>query len=311
MPSLNVRLFGQLSIRCGDEAVENLLPGKASELFCYLLTHSRLRHGREFLASVLWGDCTTERSKQYLRKTLWQLQRVLASCGTAEPILQVYAQHISVNPESDIWVDVIDFERSGLDVQSSSWCANGSHVEALVTAANLYRGDLLEGWYQDWCLFDRERYQNLYLLMLNGLVASAQANHEYAKGIHYATRILQCDRANETAHQHLMRLRCLSGDRAAAVRQYEKCAAVLKEELSVQPSERTRQLYRQICQDQAPPATNGTQSNGCEPEEALLMLRGVLSRFEEVRSALASLEREVDGGLQRVRQALQSAIFKG
>ena len=35
---------------------------------------------------------------------------------------------------------------------------------------SVYRGDLLEGCYQDWCLFERERLQNAYLAMLDKLM---------------------------------------------------------------------------------------------------------------------------------------------
>src|SRR5689334_5884940 len=107
VPALSVRLFGQFSVCCGDEALQDLIPGKAKELFCYLLTHRQRPLGREILANVLWEDCTSEHSKQYLRKALWQLQRALCRYGAAvEPILHVNSEWISVSPEADIWVDV-------------------------------------------------------------------------------------------------------------------------------------------------------------------------------------------------------------
>ena len=36
----------------------------------------------------------------------------------------------------------------------------------------LYRGDLLTGWYQDWCLIERERYQCMFVSLLDKLMAS-------------------------------------------------------------------------------------------------------------------------------------------
>jgi DNA-binding SARP family transcriptional activator len=43
-----------------------------------------------------------------------------------------------------------------------------------------------------------------------------------------------------------MRLYFKSGDRAAAARQYERCAEVLRNELRIEPDDETKALYRAI-----------------------------------------------------------------
>lgn len=122
MPSLNVRLFGQFSVSCGDESIEDLIPGKAKELLCYLITHRQRPVTRESLATILWEDCTTEHSKQYLRKALWQLQRGLYTPDKSpEEVLQVNAQCVSINCSADIWLDIEEFERICAAAQSASW----------------------------------------------------------------------------------------------------------------------------------------------------------------------------------------------
>lgn len=308
MPALSIRLFGQFSICCGDEALENLVPGKAKELFCYLLTHRQRPIARESLASILWDDCTTEHSRQYLRKALWQLQSALCHhVASASSILQVDSQWVSVRPSADIWVDVTEFERACPVNQNSRWFTDGSFRPVLAAAVDLYRGDLLEGWYQDWCLCDRERLQNTYLVMLDRLVNFSQMHHECDKGIAYATRILQCDRAHEIAHQHLMRLRYLSGDRAGALRQFQNCAAALKEELEVQPSKSTRELYRQIREDCVSAIEPVAESGAREVEDDPSLLHTALNRLEEARSALTVLQNAVDESLLRVGAALRSS----
>jgi len=307
MAGLTVKLFGEFSV-CREEPLHDSIPGKAKELFCYLLTHRQRHLGREFLASVLWGDCTTEHSKQYLRKAIWQLQRALCEAdASAESILQVNSQWVSLNSEANIWVDVTEFERLCSADQNPSGSVNGSRTEALETALDLYRGDLLEGWYQDWCLYERERLQNLYLVRLDKIVALFETSDEYAKAADYATRILKYDRAQEIAHQRLMRLRYLQGDRAGALRQFENCAAALKEELGVQPSERTRELYQKIREEHASLMTTGGTSGQSEPEGESSLLRDALKRLLEVKSTLVVLQTSVDESVSRVRHALQGS----
>jgi DNA-binding SARP family transcriptional activator len=311
MPALRIKLFGQLNI-CGDAPVQDAIPGKAKELLCYLLLHRHRSLPREFLSTILWGDSSADNSKQYLRKALWQLQRVLPEAGVpGESILQLNAQWVGVNPEADIWVDVMEFERLCSSDQSPSWSADEVCQAALEAAVELYRGELLEGWYQEWCLYDRERLQNLYLMILEKVVVFSQANGEYEKGVDYATRILKCDRAHEGAYQHLMRLRCLSGDRAGALRQYESCASALKEELGVEPSEQTRQLYRQLCEDNAALRTVRARHDRPWAPTRPSLLQGALNRLLEVKAALGALQSTVDDSLLRVRQALQGSDDSG
>lgn len=308
MPALSIRLFGQFSVSFDNKALEDLIPSKSKELFCYLLTHRQRPLGREFLASILWDHCNTQHSKQYLRKALWQLHRTLCQCETsAAPILQVNSQSVWVSPETHIWVDVVEFEHFCAGAQNPPSTADTSRLEALEAAVNLYRGDFLEGWYQDWCVYDRERLQNDYLVMLEKLVAHAEANCEYEKAVDYATRVLRCDRAHEIAHQQIMQFRYLSGDRAGALRQYENCAAALKEELGVQPSEHTRLLYRQICEDHGQLMTVGTNGDQREPEKERSLLQGALSSLVNVKTALGILQDAVDESLERVREAFEAS----
>jgi DNA-binding SARP family transcriptional activator len=284
-----------------------LIPGKARELFCYLLIHRQQPIARESLASTLWGNCTTEHSKSYLRKALWQLQSCFFSQKKAAgpPLLRVDPQWVSIHPEADIWLDVESFETAFVAAQNSS--GHDCYKEMQI-AADLYQGNLLEGWYQDWCLYERERLQNTYLAMLNKLVFHAEKRHEHQKGIDYGMRILRCDRAHEIAHQQLMRLHYLSGDRASALRQYEHCEAALREELGVQPSERTRELHLQIREDRLWGITTA-KTRGLDPREHS-HLENVLGRLQELKATLAKLQETVEESLLEIREALPSSVHK-
>jgi two-component SAPR family response regulator len=112
-------------------------------------------------------------------------------------------------------------------------------------AVQPYRGDLLEGFYQDWCLLERERLQNCYLSLLDRLIRYCLEQGEYQRGIDYGERVLRLDRAHERSHQQLMRLHYRNGDRTAALRQFERRTA-LREELRSNPPGR-RSSYMKKC----------------------------------------------------------------
>jgi hypothetical protein len=121
-----------------------------------------------------------------------------------------------------------------------------TQVQALREAVALYHGDLFEGCFHDWCLYERERLQNLFLGALDKLMDYCEACGDYESGLAYGSRILQYDGARERTHRRLMRLYCLAGERSAAMRQYDHCVQALRRELDVTPSDRTLTLYQQV-----------------------------------------------------------------
>jgi DNA-binding SARP family transcriptional activator len=252
MSGLAIRLFGKFSIRKDDYLLAGLDSAKVRELLSYLLLYRERSHPREHLASVLWEATSTPLARKYLRQVLWQLQSGLgaASNSQTQQLIHIEPEWVRFEPGATFWLDVEVFE-------SAYTAARGIHGEqlearqaqALEQAVELYRGDLLEGWYQDWCIFERERLENMWLAMLDKLMGYCQAQQTFESGIDYGMRVLRQDRARERTHRRMIRLYYLAGDRTGGLRQYQRCVEALKEELGVKPSDRTEQLYRRIWLD--------------------------------------------------------------
>lgn len=248
-------------VEADNGAISGLEARKVQELFTFLLLHRRQLHSRETLADLLWGDCPTAQSKKNLRQTLWQLQSALTSCNGASSVLIAEAEWLGINPEAEFWLDVTEFESAAVVLdERAGKLLEPSQAARVEAAVQLYQGNLLEGWYHDWCLFERERLQNLYLTMLSRLIDYAEIHGEYDKGITYGERILRYDRAHERTHQRLMRLRYLAGDRTAALRQFERCAFALQQDLDVKPSQQTLDLYQWLRSDGVSSAAHATPS---------------------------------------------------
>lgn len=303
MSGLVIRLFGRLSIERGDAFFGGVSGAKVQELFCYLLLHRNRAHAREALASRLWGDAPTAQSKKYLRQALWQLQSGLRVGGDgAGSVLEADAHVVRLETGSGIWVDVEVFERAALLARTVPCERLDGQTAATVQAAvDLYRGDLLEGWYQEWCLYERERLQDAYLMMLDKLGAYCEAHGLYDDGVRYAAASLRYDRARECAHQRLMRLYSLGGDRAAALRQYDRCIIALDEELGVKPSAETASLYERIgAGDVVAPKQAAAPTDAARAPA----LTDVLGRLRHLETALASVQEQVRADIEVVQQTL-------
>jgi DNA-binding SARP family transcriptional activator len=304
--TLQVRLLGTLRPRVEVDGtpVQGLESARVQELLTYILLHRRRPHARETLAGLLWRDSESDQSRKYLRQALWQLQTALdAAVGLAEGrVLVVESDWVGLNPHADLWLDVAEFERAAprlLDVSAAQLSAED--VGAARQALELYTGDLLDGWYQDWCLFERERLQTQCLRLLDKLMRYAEAHGHYEQGIAYGVRLLGYDRAREPTHRGIMRLQYLAGDRTAALRQYERCVAALQEELGVEPDRRTTALYQQIRLDRLEPAMASSAPSGLSPSDLAASLR-------QLQTMLADLQTAVERDVKLVERTLQALL---
>ena len=311
MPTLSIQLFGKFCVWRDGQVLDGFDARKVQELFCYLLLHGKHSLARETLSSILWPETTTAQSKKNLRQALWQLQTALGS--QTEPvngrILLVESEWVGLNTEANIWLDVAVFEQVYNLVQKIPGKELDTPLaEKLEHAVQLYQGPLLEGWYEDWCLSERERLQNMYLAMLDKLMSYCEPRHDYETSILYGLRIMCFDRCRERTHQRLMRLYYLLGDRAEALRQYERCAAALNEELGVKPSKSTLALYKQIQADQLDEPQLAMALKETDPtlEAVTPSMLEVLGNLTHLQETLAYLQNQVEQNIQQIELALNA-----
>ena len=162
MYTLEVFLFGKVKIRCAQQTIIYLKSRRMQELFSYLIIYRNRPHYRECIADKLWKEKDQTHSKNYLRKTIWQLQNTIKNIhsNTGECIFLVEPNWIQINPDTDIWIDVAVFEKeyeTFRDVRGKELSA--TEYEQLRKNVHLYRGDLLEGCFQDWCIFEPRALQ--------------------------------------------------------------------------------------------------------------------------------------------------------
>lgn len=295
-----IRLFGKFAVQLGDETIEALPGRRTAELLGYLLVFRERPHHREVLAGTLWPESDTAQSRKYLRQGLWQLRTLDASAGEAVSLFHLDTDWVEVRC-ADCWLDVAELEEAFAPVRlMPGEEIGGEHAERLQRIVSLYRGDLLEGCYQDWCVYERERLKAMYIAVLEKLLGYCEAHGLPEEGLAYGQELLRRDPAHERAHWRLMRLLYLAGDRTGALRQFERCRAALYEELGVAPGGRILRLREQIRADRGidpPPRRPGPfvppEVDACEAPPLHEALRA-LSRAERLvrQSIHATLDHE-------------------
>jgi DNA-binding SARP family transcriptional activator len=306
MEVLKITLLRKLCIRTQDDKTIQLKFAKNQELFCYLLFYRTRPHVREKLAGMLWANSSPTQSKQYFRQAIWQIQSDLnQNDGGEQKIFSIDTDWIQIDENFTYWLDVAQFECAYNKIRGiHGFDLCPEDVEVLKQAVELYKGDLLENWYHDWCIFERERLQNMFFEMLYKLMDYCEIQQEHEQGIVYGSIILRLDQTRERAHRYLMRFRYRSGDRTGALKQYDQCLQILKDELNVDPALKTITLYQNIQADSlGNPAAQKILQPPLKPANSL---SDVLQRLFQLNQLLAASQRQVEQDIQAVQTMLKS-----
>ena len=249
MNLLEISTLGGLSIKYDNISVTNLASRKAEALLVYLVC-TRQAQSREVLADLLWDDRPQARAMANLRVLLTSLRKELGS------YLTITRQTVAFNVDNLYWLDAAILERGLARVgeqQAGADSLSGEAVSQLAQILALYQGDFLHGFhlrhcqgFEEWQVLERERLRLRVIEALDELIAAHLTLGKYVAGIEQAGRLLQLDPLREHAHRQLMLLHAYNGQRSAALAQYDTCRQILANELGVEPTPETTDLYEQI-----------------------------------------------------------------
>jgi DNA-binding SARP family transcriptional activator len=243
MAHLSLSLLGRVEIALDGEPVTGFVSDKVRALLAYLAVEVGRPHRRESLAGLLWPDWPESSARHNLRNALSNLRASIGDRDADPPYLMISREAIQFNPESDHTLDAARFE--GLTA--------GGRAEGWEEAADLYRGSFLEGFsladsapFEEWARLERERFGRLVLEALGKLASHWEEGGDLERALGSARRRLELAPWDEEGHCTVMRLLALSGQRGAALAQYEACCRALAEELDAEPSAEMIALYDRV-----------------------------------------------------------------
>lgn len=283
MTRLEIKLLGTFQATLDGEALTGFRSDKARALLAYLAVENTRPHRREWLATLLWGDFNDRAARRSLSSALANLRQLLSPLGAAIS-LDANRSHVwlQATPEL-IAVDVIQLH------ELLDWTSRHAHRstmrcaacnQRLTLAAELYVGSFLPGLtFSDSPIFDewqRTQQERLHQQMLQAL--GVLAMHQLAAGRlglaeQYARRQLALQPWHEEAHRLVMLTLARSGQRNAALAQYEQCRAILEAELGVEPDPETGELYQRIRSGLPLPALAWADGHAANPYRGLQSFR--------------------------------------
>jgi predicted ATPase/DNA-binding SARP family transcriptional activator len=254
MPALTLALLGPPHVTRADGGAVAFRSRKHLALLAYLAVEQRHSHSRDTLLGLLWPEAPEDAARSNLRVALADLRRLLGESDA--PFLLASRHSVQFAPASDHTLDVAVFSTLLAECRAHAHDAPASCeacMARLAQAVELYRGDFLAGFalpdsaaFEEWALIRREQLHQQALEALDTLAAACERQGNAAALCRFARRQLALEPWREQAHRQLMRGLALSGDRRAALAQYETCRRILAAELGVEPEAATSALYDQI-----------------------------------------------------------------
>src|SRR5262245_38102978 len=143
---LHVKVLGGFDARIGSEGPLDIANRKTRALLAYLALPAGRAHSRDKLTGLLWSDRGDEQARNSLRQALAELGRALAAVAPAALIKG--RDTLALDPRA-AEIDAQQFEQLAASNQSGD----------LRHAAELYAGDLLDGFgvrdatFEEWLAF--------------------------------------------------------------------------------------------------------------------------------------------------------------
>lgn len=251
--TLRVRTLGSFALWRGDQEVKDRdwRSSKARQLFQILITERGKTMPREWLLETLWPEMDAEAAANNLRVTINRMSKAIEPDrpdGAPSSYLVQQADTYTFNLAADYELDSMAFVTAAEEGREAD--LNGHRQIAVIAyrrAIGLYGGPYLpDNMYEDWTVVERERLLLLFnetAIRLGNLLLEEGLAHE---AIGLGWRVLEHDQAQEDAYRLLMNAHLYLGERSTALRLYNRCVAVLAQDLGVEPLPETAALFQAI-----------------------------------------------------------------
>lgn len=231
---LELALLGPIEAR-RDGAPLRLRTKKSLALLAYLATEGR-PHRRAELAALLWPTSEEPKARTTLRSVIADLRSALGpGDGPDGPYLLGERDSLRLGADLGVNVDLTvlqtAYERArssarGLRLDSEEGRELRERLRAGVTA---YRGDFLQDFHLDdapgfdyWASLERERWRARLTVVLDRLSGLLLDSGETQEAVPVAERWTAEDPSSTAASERLMRAAYAVGDRAGALRVYQR-----------------------------------------------------------------------------------------
>ena len=248
---LRIYLTGRVCLEAGRVvAEERRFPSRQARLlFAYLVCQRMQPVPREELAEVLWPGTLPAAWDPALKSLVSKLRQFLGHLNAPSASLSISSQFgcYQLHLPPPAWIDLESARHSADEAAGAlrSGDIRAAWGPTLVTLAIAQR-PFLPGEEGEWIEGKRRELQDMLVSALDCYVEICLRTAQAAQAAQMAIQAVSLEPFRETGYRQLMRVHAASGNRAEALRVYQRCQELLADQLGVDPSPETEALYLEL-----------------------------------------------------------------
>ena len=262
---VRVEMLGTLQAKTEEATITRFRTRRVGLLLAYLAYYRDRHHSREELADMLWPDLEPDHARRNLRQALSSLRHHLEPPSVpAGAVLLTKQGSVSLSVGS-VTTDVDDFQ---LRVRTAAHTSdNLDKINELKAAIEIFRGDLMPGYYEEWVQRERLLLEDLLVSTLQNLVEACEGAGLLEEAIRYVRLAIAKDHLKEDLHTTLIRLYLASERPASARRHFQDWQSLLSTELGAEPSEELNVLMKSPPPERRRPSSERIDDQADRSEE--------------------------------------------
>jgi SARP family transcriptional regulator, regulator of embCAB operon len=246
---LRVFLAGRIAVEANGHVIdETRFPGRQGRLlFAYLVAEQGRAVPRGELAEALWEDAAPATWDKALTVIASKLRAVLADSGLDAAALTGAHGCYRLELPDATWVDVVAAATAARCAEEALSAGDATKARKEATeAVSLAERQFLPGDDGNWVAAQRRELGDVRVRALSVLADACLQSGDPAEAATWAEQVVALEPFRETGYRRLMEAHAAAGNRAEALRVYERCRRLLADELGAYPSPETDAVYRAL-----------------------------------------------------------------
>ena len=245
---IEAKLFGLFRLDFQGKPQKPWASQRATSLLKFLLLHPAGPARREELMTAFWPNSSAKSARNNLNAAVYQLRSRLRELDSDRSHIIYTAGSYAISPELKYRTDVEDYLTAvAAGVKALQAGEETSAARNFRMARSFYAGPLLEDDASgDWYVESQRRLHLEHCALLERLGRLLLDQAEIEEAIVIGNELLEADPCRETGHQLLMCAYAELRQPQLVVEQFQRCAEMMRRELSAAPAESTVDLFRRL-----------------------------------------------------------------
>jgi DNA-binding SARP family transcriptional activator len=248
---LTINLLGPVNIYRDTEkpfAADAWTTRRARDIFCCVATAKHRRVAKDILIDIFWENEDPGAVEKNFHPTISLIRKALNSRQPFKQNFLIFRDGAyQLNPDLSYSIDTEEFELAVAEAEKAKREKDTEKLrESLERANALYRGEFLEGSYDNWVEERRQYYREQHLRMVGALSKLSFSEKSWAAVIKFCGQILSADPFREDVHRLMMKTFAAQGKPASVKKHFDEMSKLMKTELGIEPAAETRRIYKDL-----------------------------------------------------------------